>query len=182
MNLRKLVHINQDDVMNTVFDKVKRLAGKVIGGFGITVALCFGGASAHAQNVIFEGGAFLGEFSPACAEYGWQGRPYFHVQFIPAFVSGNENRTRLTFFLRNYAQSYTLPDSDFRPSFRPVEAGHTGWETSYFENPTRLRVTDMTPNRVRPGTNRVLMRGDIRNFNDRPGCEVSFTMHVVRRN
>ncbi len=167
--------------MKTVFHKMKLQSGKVIGALGITVALCLGSAPAHAQNVIFEGGAFLGEFSPACAEHGWQGRPYFHVHFMPAAVGGNENRTRLTFFLRDYAQSYTLPESDFRPSFRLVEAGHTGWETSLFENPTRLRVTEMTPRQVRLGTDRVLMRGDIRNFNDRPGCEVSFTVHVVRR-
>ena len=168
--------------MNDIFDRLKLRIGQIIAGLGTALTLSLGVTPAHAQNVIFEGGAFLGEFSPPCAEHGWNGRPYFHVQFMPAALGDNSNRTRLTFFLRDYAQSYTLPESDFRPSFRLVEAGHTGWETSYFENPTRLRVTEMTPRQVRMNTDRVLMRGDIRNFNDRPGCEVSFTMHVVRRN
>ncbi|MFN7003549.1 MAG: hypothetical protein ACK4NW_08995 [Roseinatronobacter sp.] len=136
---------------------------------------------AQAQNIMFEGGAFLGEFSDTCEQFGWRGRPYFHVHYMPALVGGNENRTRLTLFLRDYAQSYVVEEGDFRPSFQRVRAGHTGWETSFFENPARVRVTEQVPRRIGPRTQRVLLRGDIRNFNDRRGCEVSFTVHVVRR-
>ena len=146
------------------------------------LALFIASASpAKAQNVIFEGGAFMGEFNQSCQDSGWNGRPYFHVHFMPANVGGNENRTRLTLFLRDYAQSYVLEGGEFGSSFQRVRAGHTGWETSFFEHPTRLRVTEQMPRRIGPRTPRVLMRGDIRNFNDRPGCNVSFTVHVVRR-
>lgn len=167
--------------MTNFFHVFRRCVSHKSSLLGVLALLVAPASTAKAQNVMFEGGAFLGEFNQTCQDSGWNGRPYFHVHFMPANVGGNEDRTRLTLFLREYAQSYVVEGGDFRPSFQRVQAGHTGWETSFFQHPTRVRVTEQVPRQIGPRTQRVLMRGDIRNFNDRPGCEVSFTVHVVRK-
>lgn len=147
----------------------------------LTAALALGAAlPAAAQNVIFEGIAFT-EFNEACEDFGWTGRPQFHVQFKPARLGGNFNRTRLTLFLRDYAQSYVVEGGPFTNRFQDVRAGGTGWETSFFQNQASLRVTRQFPATIRPATRRVAMQGVIRGWSDHPGCNATFHVHVVRR-
>lgn len=159
----------------------------------VSVARCIAAAAfatlvsaplpAAANNpVTFEGRGFLSYNETCMRDRGWRGPNEIGVFFMPANVGTNGQRERLTLILgQSMAQNYSADPGPFTNRFQPVVSSRTHWDTYFHATQARLRLTRKVPQRINARTPRVVLEGVIANFDDAPGCNATFHIHVVRQ-
>lgn len=142
----------------------------------------FVAAPAMADNVAFEGNGFL-SLSGDCGPYGFLVGDLLDVAFVPAGVGQNGPDTHLSFFAsRLHMQGFTLRGGRFTDRWRPVEGGGAGYGVPWtYDLAPRIRVLQQVPAQIRPRTDGVRLRGEVRNFGGIRGCVASFDTNMVRR-
>jgi len=137
---------------------------------------------ARADVVDFRGGGWISNFTEACVEVGWGPRTlYVNARYRPPRLGDNGPNTRITFLTSHYATSYLLPEGNLTNRFKPVRGGGTGAGTFFFSQDPQMRITLQQPRNVRPRTPSVRLRGQIRDFDNTPGCRVNFDISVTQR-
>jgi len=149
----------------------------------LAVALVMAGsATVSAQIVEYRGGGFLTNFTQACQQGGWgPGPAYVNARYRPPRLGNNGPSTRLAFYTGHYANSFVLPQGDLTNRFKAVSGGGTGSVTYFFAGRPQMRVTQQTPSTVRRGTAHLRLKGQIRRFDDYPGCRVTFDISLTKR-
>lgn len=139
-------------------------------------------APAAADNVAFEGNGYL-TLSGDCGPYGFLVGDLLDVAFVPANVGQNGPDTHLSFFAsRLHMQGFTLRGGRFTDRWRIVEGGGAGYGVPWvYGLAPRIRVLQQVPAQIRPRTQGVRLRGEVRNFGGIQGCTASFDTNMVRR-
>lgn len=140
-------------------------------------------APAVAQTVEFRGTATVVAKNKACTEEGWEvgEKTEPNMRFRPPKVGSNDKTTRLAMYYSFWATSFVLEKGNLGRSFKPVVAGATGSGTWIYENGAEVRMTSMSPSSIDTTTKKVKLKGEIRGFDNAPGCIVTFSGTLKRR-
>jgi hypothetical protein len=140
-------------------------------------------AAAQAQRVEWRGFAYLYDFTEACAEYGWGGRIQMNVRYRPSGLADNGTSSRLSFFDDFYAFGLVLDNGAFSRRWQSVGAAGLGSSPYVWPDNVRLRVPVHQPrvDRLSASTPQVRLAGQIRNFDELRGCDVSFDATMLLR-
>ncbi len=134
---------------------------------------------AAAEEVEYRGAGYLQNFTPACAPKGYVDPVFVNAIYRPRLLGTNGASTRLSFFIPPfYATSYELPKGKLGDRFRRVVGGATGTATEFFATKPRMRITERTPDRVKPKTTSVTLAGQIDNFDGIKGCKADFELNL----
>lgn len=140
-------------------------------------------ATGNAQKVEFRGGAYLSDFSEACADLDWpvDGYQYANVRYRPPKLGDNGPSTRLAFHFNFWSTSFALEKGKLGKKFKKVIAGGTGSSTYPYPFNPRLRITSLSPGKITESTTEVVIAGQIRGFDEADDCDVSFRASMTKR-
>jgi hypothetical protein len=125
-------------------------------------------APAAAQALEFRGTGTVVAKNKACTEEGWK-------------VGGNGKQTVVAMFYSFWATSFVLEKGTLGKSFKPVIAGATGSGTYPYENGAEMRLTSQSPSTITDKTGKVKIKGEVRGFDNVPGCVVTFSATLKKR-
>lgn len=159
-------------------------SGRALGACAAVVAgLCGLAAPAAAEVVEYRGVATVTAKNKACTQAGWvvgeKTNP--NMRFRPPKVGDNGKRTTLSVFYPFWATSFVLDKGTLGKSFKAVYAAATGSGTYGYENGAEVRITALSPSTVSDATAKVKIKGEVRGFDDIPGCVVSFSATLKKR-
>lgn len=140
-------------------------------------------APAAAQGLEFRGTGIVVAKNKACTEAGWvvgeQTKP--NMRFRPPKVGGNGKETAVSMFYSFWATSFVLEKGTLGKSFKPVVAGATGSGTYPYENGAEVRLNSQSPSTITDETSKVKIKGEVRGFDNVPGCVVTFSATLKKR-
>lgn len=133
---------------------------------------------ANAQAVDFWGSGRVVSLTGQC---GNSGVSQYSVRHRPPKVGGNENRTAFALFTNfGTAQSYTRPGNIGAALVDVTGASTQAFGGGPFVNQAQMKVTSRAPQKIGAKTRAVTIAGEIVNFNDQAGCNVSYLFNLVR--
>jgi hypothetical protein len=145
----------------------------------LPVAVLSASSPASANEVEFRGGGYVRNFSTECAVSGFTDPVYVSSIYRPRKLGTNGDATRISFFFPQfYATSYELPKGKLGNTFKKVVGGATGTATYFFSKNPRMRLTAMTPAKVKMRTPVVSLSGEIKNFDGIEGCKADFELSL----
>jgi hypothetical protein len=140
-------------------------------------------APAAAQALEYRGTGTVVAKNKACTEEGWivGEKTTPNMRFRPPKVGGNGKQTVVAMFYSFWATSFVLEKGTLGKSFKPVIAGATGSGTYPYENGAEMRLTSQSPSTITDKTGKVKIKGEVRGFDNVPGCVVTFSATLKKR-
>lgn len=134
--------------------------------------------SASAQNVEFLGIFALTSVTNPCKIF-WSVGDTGKSRFTPPKLASNGSSTRITNFYVFFAENYTLPSGKLSNRFKTVSGNGLG--RSQFTFSAKMRVTRLSPSKIKAATKFIDMEGEIQNFNSISNCTVKFRATYTKR-
>lgn len=125
---------------------------------------------AHGETV-WLGGAVLTSVTGCGTNYR-VGEP-IPMRYYPANLAGNDGYSKIAFHSTYYAQSFAY-NGKFPNVLTAVIGGRTVSGTGAFSVTPKLKMTSITPANYTATTPSLALVGEIQNFKDISGCNVSF--------
>jgi hypothetical protein len=162
-----------------------------VGFFASAVSVCVSSfaavgvfaAPAMAQAVEFRGTATVTAKNKACTAEGWvvglKEKP--GMRYRPPKVGDNGKPTKIAFFYNYWGTSFELEKGNLGSSYKPVAAFGMSASPYAYGNGAEVRVTSLSPSKITADTSTVKIKGEIRGFDDIPGCVVTFSAKLKPR-